>query len=113
MGITEALPCYLLGCSQLHQPVLIDALQAGLVLALVSDMAQPFLLLFFDSLRLVTQQENRLVRLGELLIQVRERLASTDGLLDAGAGLRAVQAGTDNDTRGDHDDYSQERSYTT
>src|SRR5262245_37751742 len=36
MGITEALPCYLLGCSQLSQPVLIDALQAGFVLALVS-----------------------------------------------------------------------------
>src|SRR5262249_39713297 len=47
------------------------------------------------------------------LIQVRERLASTDGLLDAGTGLRAVKACPDDDTRSDHDGYSQERSLHT
>src|SRR5262249_33382450 len=65
----------------------------------------------FDDIRMVTQHENRRVRFSELLIQARERLARTDGLLDPGTGLRAVEACPDGDARSHYEDHRQERSY--
>ena len=59
---------------------------------------------------MVARQEIRLVRFGELLIQARKRLARTDGLLDAGAGLRAVEACPDDGTRSKEDNHNQKKS---